>query len=114
MEKAFRDLLELIWEASNALSRNPPCMVTTRAYLKMAEAATFGLLAKTTDDDEYKRLQRVCNYSEAFCFRQRSWTAVAHFMSRFWEGVYDGFFDHTLGRDGKYYENGYKMVRYSK
>lgn len=112
MEDAFHDLLWLIWKANNALNYTPPCMVTARAYLKMAEAATFGLLALTNNPDEYKRLQRVCGYSERFCFRQTNWTAVAHFMSRFWEGVYHGFFDHTQNRDGKYYENGYKMVRY--
>lgn len=115
MEEAFQDLLRLIWEGSCALSYKPcPCLLTARAYLKMAEASTFKLLEHATNDDEYKRLREVCNYSERVCLQMKTWTNVAHFMTRFWLGVNDGFFDNTLSITGKYYERGYKLIRYGK
>lgn len=110
MEEAFQDLLRLIEEASQAW--NCECVVTTRAYLKMAEAAAVGLLEHALDDDEYKRLRVVCDYSEKFCFQQKSWGAVVRFMINFWMGVEDGFFERTqVIKGGKYYERGYKIIR---
>ena len=112
MEKAFQELLRLIGEAADAWKCG--CVVTTRAYLKMAKAATAELLAYAIDEDEYKRLREARNYSEHFCFLQENWEEVVCFMTNFWLGVNDGFFDNTLTRSGGYYERGYKMARYFK
>ena len=111
MEKAFQDLFRLIDEASRALDRD--CIITTRAYMKMAETATIKLLAHAINDEEEKRLRVVCNYSAKFCLRQKKWGKVVDFMIEFWVGVEDGFFERTFSGSGeKYYERGYKMVRH--
>lgn len=110
MEDAFQDLLRLIEEASRAL--NCDCVVTTRAYLKMAEVATYKLLAHALDDEEKKRLRAVCNYSSSFCSRQKKREDVVDFMIDFWRGVEDGFFERTfVNNGGKHYERGYRMAR---
>ena len=115
MEEEFQDLLRLIWEGSCALDYKPvPCLVTARTYLKMAQAAAFKLLDHAIDDAEHNRLRTICNYSERVCFQQKTWTSVAHFMTAFWLGVNDGFFDNMMNREGKYYERGYKMARNGK
>ena len=111
MEKAFQDLFRLIDEASRALNRD--CIVTTRAYLKMAEVATIKLLAHALDDEEEKRLRAACNYSAKFCFQQKKWEDVLDFMIDFWRGVEDGFFERTFASNGeKHYKRGYKMGRH--
>ena len=112
MEDAFQDLFRLINEASLALNRN--CTVTTCAYLKMAEAATFKLLAHVKDNKKEKRLRAVCNYSVRLCLRQKQWGNVVDFMIDFWMGVEDGFFEHTFVHNGgKFYERGYKLAQYN-
>lgn len=111
MEDAFQDLFRLIDGASRALDRN--CTVTARAYLKMAEAATFNLLAHVIDDEEEKRLRVVCAYSARFCFRRKTWEDVVDFMIEFWMGVEDGFFERTFVHNGeRYYERGYKLAQH--
>lgn len=112
MEDAFQDLFRLIDEASLALDRD--CIVTVRAYLKMAEAATVKLPAHAKDKKEEKRLRAVCNYSAKFCFRRKKWEDVVGFMIDFWMGVEDGFFERTfVSNGGKYYERGYKLAQHN-
>ena len=112
MEDAFEDLLRLIGEAARGWHNE--CLVTTRAYLRLADKAARKLVANAIDEDEEKRLLRCCEYSEKYCRRQPKWESVVHFMNRFWMGVEDGFFEKTFrSRGGKLYEHGYKMGRYS-
>lgn len=111
MEDAFQDLSRLINEASLALDRD--CIVTARAYLKMAEAATVKLLAHVIDDKKGKRLRAACNYSAKVCFRQKKWENVADFMIDFWRGVEDGFFERAfVSNGGKHYKRGYKLAQH--
>ena len=111
MEDMFQDLFRLIEEANRAFGLNCPCIITARAYLQMAEDATFELLKHVLDDDEYKRLRASCEYSQRHCLQDEEWEGVAYFMEMFWHGVYDGFFGNSKNDDDKYYIWGYKKIR---
>jgi hypothetical protein len=111
MEDAFQDLFRLIEEANRAFGLNCPCMITARAYLRLAEDATFELLEHVFDDDEYTRLRASCDYSQEFCLQERDLKGVAYFMVMFWHGVYDGFFGNSQNDEDKYYIWGYKKIK---
>jgi hypothetical protein len=112
MHKAFRNLLRLIWEALCAIDHTPPCLITARAYIKMAEDATTELLVHTTHSARYKRLRSARDYSKNFCLQEADWKKVAEFMDDFWQGVYDGFFRNSVKRSGyEHYEKGYGLMK---
>lgn len=107
MEKAFQELLRLIGEARRG--KECGCSVTMIAYLKMAEAATFELLKYANNGKERDKLLAACNYSYQFCLRQKKWRHVLAFMSQFWDGVDDGFFERTWPNRNTYYDRGYML-----
>jgi hypothetical protein len=112
MEDLFQDLFRLIEKASDALKLDTPCSITARAYLRMAEDATFELLGEVLDNDEYNRLRAVCDYSQNYCLKADNWEMVAFFMEMFWKGVYDGFFGNSKEDDHRYYLRGYAKIRH--
>ena len=112
MHKAFRNLLRLILEAQCALDHTPPCRVTARAYINMADDAITELLAHMTYGFRYKHLRAAKDYSQNFCLNEPDWVQVIEFMDDFWNGVYDGFFRNSIKRVGYgHYEKGHGMMR---
>ncbi len=112
MNKLFRNLLRLIWEATCALDHTPPCLTTAKAYIKMAENAANELLVHATNSMKYKRLRAARDFAQDFCLNETDWVMVVQFLDDFWQGVYDGFFLNSIKRSGyAYYEKGYNLMR---
>lgn len=111
MQNAFRELLRLINKAEYGWGCG--CSTTTRAYLRMASAATFELLKHTANKEERDKLLSACNYSAQFCSQQKNYGEVVQFMAWFWCGVEDGFYKNTfIKQSNKHYEIGYKLGRH--
>ncbi|MEK7545724.1 MAG: hypothetical protein AAB554_01440 [Patescibacteria group bacterium] len=111
MEEALEDLHGLIWEAARGFKSD--CLITTRAYLALAEKAARRLSDHAVDEDEEKRVRAACDFSERFCRRQKKWEVVLSFLVKFWSGFEDGFFERTHPIDAaKHYELGYELGRY--
>lgn len=113
MEEAFQDLLRLIEEAE--IGQEQGCLVTTRAYLRLAEKAARQLVRHAVNDEEEKRLATGCAFSERHCFRTKTWDDVVSFMRRFWDGFECGFFERTQpSRQHKQFQIGYRLGRHGK
>ncbi len=115
MYKTFQELFRLIRRAKKFLYIDPPCKVTARACLKMAEDTTFELLQHAIDNRNYECLRRACNYSQNYCLQEKYWENVVIFMEIFWFGVQDGIFNRRFKKDqSEYYKIGYEMIRYGR
>lgn len=108
MQNSFRELLRLLSIAEHGWMCG--CSTTARAYLRMAEAATFKLLDHATKVTDRDKLLTACNYSTEFCSKQKNYGDVIRFMPEFWSGVGDGFFKDSFNKFGtEHYKIGYRL-----